>query len=174
MKMRELYLTSHWVRGKSSCSFIDTISRVQTTNSFCSIQITTIKPDSKTHEGVLFAVDRKLNLVAINTALAPPNPSTPLISLPGDYHVILMRSILSFQLLSGPEESDPPAGNEPLPVITQQEMARLRDREQKAVQKLKDEERKRGKGVTAEIQELFNGIERMYVSPPTIVSLLPC
>lgn len=133
------------------------------------IKVKTIEPDSKSLEGVLFTADPILNLIAINCTPAPPNPTTSLSSQPGDYHIIPVKHIASFQLLSLPEGQDDQAsgdvwsvGNENVPPVTKLDVRRMRDREEKAVQKLKDEEKKKGTGVSAEAQAIFNALDRLY------------
>lgn len=133
------------------------------------IQVKTIEPDSKSLEGILFTADPILNLIAINCTPAPPNPSTSLSSQPGDYHIIPVKHIASFQLLSLPEGQDDQTsgdpwsiGNENVPPVTKLDIRRMRDREEKAVQKLKDEEKKKGTGVSAEAQAIFNALDRLY------------
>lgn len=136
---------------------------------FHSVQVKTAQPDSKTLEGVLFTADPILNIVALNCAVPPPNPATSLSSQPGNYHIIPLKHILAFQILSPPpsksgndNDSDWTAGNTNAPPVASVDIKRLQDRADKAVQKLKDEEMKKGKGVSPIGQELFNVLDKMY------------
>lgn len=133
------------------------------------IKVRTVQPDNKTHEGILFTVDPTFNLIAINCTPAPPNPSASLAAQPGDYHIIPIRHIQSFDILSlstGKNAADLDAifttGNESAPSINKVDVRRLKEREDKAVQKKKDEQKKKGKGVSSEAQELFNVLDRIY------------
>lgn len=137
-----------------------------------SVKLTTSAAPSQTLEGTLFTACPIFNVVAINTAPAPPNPTSAAFAEPGDYHVIPISTIQSFQILSLVENKDGFANA--LPAIGKLDTAKLKEREQQRVKKLKEEEAKKGKGVTAEAQALFNALDRMYVrdtSPPTTLEL---
>lgn len=161
-------------RDCASCS-----SGKQTTDPCpLSIKITTVSPQHQSFEGVLFTADPITNLVAINTTPAPPNPSTSLSSQPGNYHIIPIKHILSFQILSLADQGAAPdaatgdsvtssvwkAGNNATPKIGPVDIKKLKEREEKAVQKQKDDLRKRGKGVSAEAQAIFDALDRLYAS----------
>ncbi|KAL1310762.1 hypothetical protein AAFC00_001014 [Neodothiora populina] len=144
------------------------------------IQVKTVQPDNKTLIGVLFTADPILNIIAINCSPAPPNPATSLSSQPGNYHIIPLKHILSFQILSLPGQENQPArsdndsviggeldhdwtaGNVNAPPISRIDIKRLKQREEKAVQKQKDDEKKKGKGVSPIGQELFYSLDKMY------------
>ena len=119
------------------------------------IQVTTTSPDAKTYEGIVFTADATLGLLALNCAPAPPNPSTPLHSLPGDYHIIPIRHIASFKVLSAPE------GAKDDYALRSLNLRALKDREEKAVREVKEQENKKGKDVSAEAQALFNKLDIM-------------
>ncbi|KAF4548950.1 Anticodon-binding domain-containing protein [Elsinoe fawcettii] len=124
------------------------------------VKITTSSNPSQNLEGTLFTACPIFNVVAINTGPAPPNPSSATIADPGDYHVIPISRIQSFQVISLAEKRD--GFSTALPAIGKVDTAKLKERERQRVAKLKDEEAKKGKGVTAEAQALFNALDRMY------------
>ncbi|GAB7352241.1 hypothetical protein MBLNU459_g2712t1 [Dothideomycetes sp. NU459] len=129
------------------------------------IKLTTVAPHSQNLEGTLFTACPQLNVVAINTAPAPPNPTSTLSNQPGDYHVIPFKHISSFQILSlAANENAQGAGwAGAQPPIARIDTKKLREREEAKVKKLKEEERKRGKGVSKEGQAIYNALDRMYV-----------
>ncbi|KAF2835174.1 hypothetical protein M501DRAFT_1020167 [Patellaria atrata CBS 101060] len=109
-----------------------------------------------TLEGTLFAACPTTNLIAINTTPAPPNPSSTLSAQPGDYHIIPVTHIRSFELISLSQESDGGSGFEhAIPAITKVDLDFVRAREAAAVKKLKEKEAMRARGVSKEAQELF-------------------
>ncbi|PSK56853.1 Protein LSM12 A [Elsinoe australis] len=126
------------------------------------VKLTTSAAPSQTLEGILFTACPIFNVVAINTAPAPPNPTSAAFAEPGNYHVIPISTIQSFQVLSLVENKDGFATA--LPPIGKLDTAKLKEREQQRVKKLKEEEAKKGKGVTAEAQALFNALDRMYAA----------
>lgn len=117
-----------------------------------SVKVTTIAPDSRTLEGVLFVADISTNLVALNTR-SPISTSTQL----GDYHVLPSSAIQSFQIVSAAGE-----GADSLPVISPVDPKRFARREADRIQQLKEREQDIGKGVTAEGQAIFDALKRMY------------
>lgn len=130
------------------------------------IKVTTVAPHSQTLEGTLFTACTQLNVVAINTTPAPPNPSTTLANQPGDYHIIPFKHISSFQILSlaANENADGASWAGAQPPISRIDTKKLREREEAKIKKLKDEERKRGKGVSKEGQAIYDALDRMYVT----------
>lgn len=125
-------------------------------------------------EGTVFAADPVLNAIAINTAPAPPNPSTSLATQPGNYHVVSIPNIQKFELLSssggGGQDggaADGPGGFESItPTIASLDLSALKAREEAAVRKLLEKEEHRNKEVTSEVQELYDAFNRTYVPPP--------
>lgn len=104
-------------------------------------------------------------MIALNTAPAPPNPSSNAAALPGDYHIIPVSHISSFAVVSLPTESDRAAGSAPgfqgaLPSISKLDLEDLKAREVAAVKKLKEKEAMRNKNATKEGQEVFDHVSR--------------
>ncbi|KAI5199922.1 hypothetical protein E4T39_05950 [Aureobasidium subglaciale] len=118
------------------------------------VKLTTVAPHSQTLQGTLYTVCPVRNAVAINTAPAPPNPSSTLANQPGDYHIIPIRHIQSFELIS----LDADAAKQPVGTI---DMKKLRDREDAALRKLQEQEANKGKGVTREAQQIFDALKRL-------------
>ncbi|KAI9370473.1 anticodon-binding domain-containing protein [Aspergillus egyptiacus] len=114
-------------------------------------------PVASTIEGTLFTADPVTNLVAINTADSK-------LSQAGNYHVIPISRIQSFQLLSlAPSSQDnesSPSVPESLPSLHALDIRALKAREANAVSKIQEGEARRGKGVTQEAQDIFNAISR--------------
>lgn len=129
----------------------------------CRIKLTTAAPHSQTYEGSLFTACPVLNIVAINTRPAPTGSAPGAISQPGDYHIIPVSRIQSFQLLSLPSESGTSTFATAQPPIGPLDVKRLEERERARINKLKEDERNRGKGVTKEAQAIFDSFKRMYV-----------
>lgn len=128
------------------------------------IRLTTTLP-GHVLEGTLFTTCSITNLVAVNTAPAPPNPSSTLANQPGDYHIIPVSHIQSFQLLSLPAASDRVAGSGPgfegaLPSITKVDLDSLKAKEEQAIRKIKERDATRGRGVGKDAQEVFDHINR--------------
>ncbi|PNS17531.1 hypothetical protein CAC42_8074 [Sphaceloma murrayae] len=126
------------------------------------VKITTSASPSQTLEGTLYTACPTFNVVAINTAPAPPNSSSSATAEPGDYHVIPISKIQSVHVVSLAENKDGFATA--LPPIGKVDVAKLKEREQQRIKKLKDEQAKQGKGVTPEAQALFNALDRMYAA----------
>ncbi|KAG8623029.1 hypothetical protein KVT40_008005 [Elsinoe batatas] len=126
------------------------------------IKLTTSANPPQNLEGTLFTACPIFNVVAINTAPVPPNPSSTNNAEPGDYHVIPISRIQNFQVLSLAENKDGFATA--LPAIGKVDTAKLKEREKQRIAKIKNEEAKKGKGVTAEAQALFNALDRMYAA----------
>ncbi|PGH14279.1 hypothetical protein AJ79_03101 [Helicocarpus griseus UAMH5409] len=134
------------------------------------IRVTTIAPVSVTHEGTLFTACPITNLIAINTSPAPPTPmtsGTPALAHPGDYHIIPVSSIQSFELLSLPPKSassnaaeQVPSFSNAYPSIYPLDIRALKNREAAAIAKLHEREQRRGKGVSKEAQDLFDAFSR--------------
>ncbi|EER23858.1 hypothetical protein CPC735_052280 [Coccidioides posadasii C735 delta SOWgp] len=135
------------------------------------IRVTTAAPTSATLEGTLFTACPITNLIAINTSPLPPTPiaaGTPALAQPGDFHIIPVARIQSFQLLSLPSQSPAASPNldgsapftDAYPTIYPLDIKSLRNREAAAVAKLQEREQRRGKGVTKEAQDLFDAFSR--------------
>ncbi|KAF2272137.1 uncharacterized protein EI97DRAFT_453249 [Westerdykella ornata] len=123
----------------------------------------TCAPSNNTLEGTLFTACNITNAIAINCAPAPPNPSAPLASQPGDYHIIPFAHITSFELLGPGERASPDSGTgfeSALPSIGRVDTNALRAREEQTIRELKRKEAMRGKGVTPEAQEVFDFISK--------------
>ena len=135
------------------------------------IKLTTAAPHSQTHEGSLFTADPVLNLVAINTRSAPSNSSANAKGEPGDYHVIPVSRIQSFQVLSLPGIADSGATTfaAAQPAIGPVDVKRLEERERAKITKLKEAEQNRGKGVTKEAQAIYDSFKRMYVERSNVL-----
>ena len=105
-----------------------------------------------------------LNVIAINTAPAPPNPSSTLSNQPGDYHIIPIKHISSFDIVS----LDPNAAKQTIstvqPPIAAVDIKKLRDREEAKIRQLRDQEANKGKGVSREAQQIYDALRRMCVA----------
>lgn len=126
-----------------------------------SVRITTAAPSASTIEGTLFTACPITNLVAINTTPSPPTGDAKQAQA-GDYHVIPVSRIQSFQLLALPSSnpSDSPSFIDALPPIQALDTRALKAREAKAIGEAMDREARRGKGVTREAQDLFDAFSR--------------
>lgn len=131
-----------------------------------SIRIT-CAPNNNVLEGTLFTACNLTNAIAINTAPAPPNPSAPLSSQPGDYHIIPFAHILSFEIIGSGERASEttPGFDGALPSISKVDLAALQAREEQTIREMKKKDAQKGKGVSKEAQDLFDAISRTYVHP---------
>ena len=132
-----------------------------------SVKLTTAAPHSQTYEGTLFTACPVLNIVAINTRAASANDS---IGQPGDYHIIPVPRIQAFQvtaLTAGAESGDASFATAQ-PAIGPVDTKRLKEREQGRINKLKEDEENRGRGVTKEAQAIFDSFRRMYALTLTL------
>ncbi|KAJ9624020.1 hypothetical protein H2203_005467 [Taxawa tesnikishii (nom. ined.)] len=120
------------------------------------IRLTTLPPTSLTLEGTLFTADPRTNLLALNTKPAPPNPSTSLASQPGDYHIVPVAAVQSFEVLA---LADVKEGQ--VPQVAKIDIVKLREKEQNAIKRAKEAENKRGKGVSKEGQAIFDAFHRL-------------
>ena len=129
-----------------------------------SIKVTTVAPHSQTLQGTLFTACPKLNIIAINTAPAPPNPSSTLSNQPGDYHIIPIQHISSFDIVS----LDPNAAKQTAatvqPPIAPVDIKKLREREEAKIRQLREQEANKGKGVSREAQQIFDALKRLCVA----------
>ncbi|KAJ5525489.1 uncharacterized protein N7503_010370 [Penicillium pulvis] len=124
------------------------------------VRITTAAPTTSTLEGTLFTVCPITNLVAINTS-AVTSSTDPKQAQSGDYHVIPVSRIQSFQLLTLPSNSsDSPSFTDAQPTIQALDTRALKTREIKAVSEILEREARRGKGVTREAQDIFDAFSR--------------
>lgn len=132
----------------------------------CSVRITTAPPSAATLEGILFTACPITNLVAINTSTPPPTPitaSNASQAQAGDYHIIPVSRIQSFQLLSlapSSSSSDGPSFTDAYPSLHALDVRALKAREASAVAKLQEREARRGKGVSREAQDIFDAFSR--------------
>lgn len=114
-----------------------------------------------TVEGTIFAVCPFNSVVAVNSTPPPPSPSTNLSNEPGDYHLIPITNIQSFKILSlAPSATT--SENSGVPSITKLDMQVLKAREEAEIQRLKQRDELKGKGVTKEAQEIMEHFSRMY------------
>lgn len=125
----------------------------------------TCAPNNNSLEGTLFTACNLTNAIAINTAPAPPDPSAPLSSQPGDYHIIPFAHILSFEIVGSGERTStaPNAGtgfDSVLPSISKVDIAAMQAREEQTIREMKKKDAQKGKGVSKEAQELFDAISR--------------
>ncbi|OOF99124.1 hypothetical protein ASPCADRAFT_204785 [Aspergillus carbonarius ITEM 5010] len=117
------------------------------------VRITTA-PVAATIEGTLFTACPITNLVAINTADGKQTNA-------GDYRIVPVSRIQSFQLLSlPPSNADGASFSDAVPVLHALDIRSLKTREATAVGKLQESEARRGKGVTREAQDLFDAFSR--------------
>lgn len=120
-------------------------------------------------EGTLFTTCNVTNAIAINTAPAPPNPTAPLASQPGDYHIIPFAHILNFELIGVGERQSgsAPGFDGALPSISKVDMDAIKAREEQTIREMKKKDAQKGKGVTKEAQEIFDAINRtcVYLCP---------
>lgn len=145
-----------------------------------SIRLTTVL--QTTLEGTLFTADPLTNLIAITTTPPPPTPASASQSpLPGDYRIIPISKLQSFQLLALAPESSSSSSATTTAVSSSaaQDLGQpgastglkkidwnaLRSRERMAVDKELKKERSRGQGVGKEAQDIFDALSRTYVSP---------
>ncbi|KAI9843842.1 MAG: hypothetical protein M1837_006103 [Sclerophora amabilis] len=117
-------------------------------------------------EGTLFTADPLTNLIAINTAPPPPTPVSASTALqPGDYYIIPVSKLQSFQLVAlAPELGGKPGATSSfenaLPAVRNLDMKALKARERAAVEAELTKERNRGKGVPQEAQDIFDALSR--------------
>lgn len=130
---------------------------------FLRIKLTTAAPHSQTYEGSLFSADPILNVVSINTRSTSNASSGNAKAEPGDFHLISVSRIQSFQLLSLASDSTANTFATAQPAIGPVDVKRLEERERAAINKLKEAEQNRGKGVTKEAQSIYDSFKRMYV-----------
>lgn len=125
-----------------------------------SVRITTAAPTASTYEGMLFTACPITNLVAINTSPSPLSGDAKQ-AQSGDYHVVPVSRIQSFQLLALPSNaSESPSFTDALPPIQALDNRVLKQREAKAIGEALDREARRGKGVTREAQDIFDAFSR--------------
>ena len=124
------------------------------------IRLTTVL--QPTLEGNLFTVDPLANLVAIRTNFPPSGAaSTMQLTLPGDYHVIPISKVQSFQLLALAREPTGESGVQDLgQAIPKLDAASLKARERAAVERELRKEGSRGPGVGKEAQDIFDALGR--------------
>jgi hypothetical protein len=111
-----------------------------------SVKVTTVAPHSQTLQGTLFTACPKFNIIAVNTAPAPPNPSSTLSNQPGDYHITTVQ-----------------------PPIAPVDIKKLREREEAKIRQLREQEANKGKGVSREAQQIFDALKRLYAATSSIL-----
>ncbi|EAA59264.1 hypothetical protein AN3955.2 [Aspergillus nidulans FGSC A4] len=119
------------------------------------VRITT-NPATSTIEGIVFTADPITNLVAVNTADGKQTGA-------GNYHVIPISRIQSFELLSLPPSAQSGGAtsfSDAQPSLHALDIRALKKREADAVVEMQNAEARRGKGVTREAQDLFNAFIR--------------
>ena len=129
--------------------------------------MTTAAPHSQSFEGTLFTACPVLNLVAVNVRDAHTAPGAV---QSGDYHVVPISRIQTFQILSFAAESHrenglsnaPPSGFGSVhPPVGAVDVRALKEREESRINKVREDERHRGKGVSREAQALYDAFKRM-------------
>jgi hypothetical protein len=127
-----------------------------------SVKVTTVAPHSQTLQGTLFTACPKFNIIAINTAPAPPNPSSTLSNQPGDYHIIPIQHISSFDIVSLDSNAAKQTITTVQPPIAPVDIKKLREREEAKIRQLREQEANKGKGVSREAQQIFDALKRLY------------
>ncbi|KAJ5081593.1 hypothetical protein NUU61_009857 [Penicillium alfredii] len=123
------------------------------------IRVSTTPPTVSTFEGTLFTACPITNLVAINTSPSLPSRD-PKQAQNGDYRVIPVSRIQSFQLLALGPSAEAPSFTDAQPTIQALDTRTLKTREAKAIGEAHDREARRGKGVTREAQDIFDAFSR--------------
>lgn len=118
-----------------------------------------------TLEGTLFTACPITNLVAINVSPASAAVADVKQAQSGDYHVVPVSRIQSFQILSLPPSTsitspEPSSFTDAQPTIQALDPRALKAREAKAIGEAHDREARRGKGVTREAQDIFDAFSR--------------
>ncbi|KKY27847.1 hypothetical protein UCRPC4_g00827 [Phaeomoniella chlamydospora] len=116
------------------------------------IRITTAAPAPLTYEGTLFTADPITNLIVINTGSSTASA--------GNYQIIPISRLQSFNIISLPQSNGESTFATAAPPIAPLPLPSFRQREEAAIRRLKEQELKRGKGVTPEAQEIFNALTR--------------
>ncbi|KAK2740278.1 hypothetical protein FQN57_006158 [Myotisia sp. PD_48] len=148
------------------------------------VRVTTSQPGSITLEGTLFTACPITNLLAINSSPPSTSPQQPAslaetqqsLLQTGDFHILPIARVHTFQLLSMPPQSisasSPSSSSSPnsadpttpfanaQPSIHSLDIRALRNREATAIAKLRELEAQRGKGVSKEAQALFDAFRR--------------
>ncbi|KAI4836142.1 hypothetical protein E4T44_08425, partial [Aureobasidium sp. EXF-8845] len=97
----------------------------------------------------------------INTAPAPPNPSSTLSNQPGDYHIIPIQHISSFDIVSLDSNAAKQSFATVQPPIAPVDIKKLREREEAKIRQLREQEANKGKGVSREAQQIFDALKRL-------------
>jgi hypothetical protein len=132
----------------------------------------TAAPENNKLEGILFTVSNHTNTIAIDTAPAPPNPSSSTQNKLCDFHLIPVAHITNFEVL-GPGERVPDSGpgfDGALPPIAKIDPEVLTAREEQTIREMKKKDAQRGKGVTREAQDMFDFVARTYVASNLLVN----
>jgi hypothetical protein len=134
-----------------------------------SVKVTTVAPHSQTLQGTLFTACPKFNIIAVNTAPAPPNPSSTLSNQPGDYHIIPVQHISSFDIVSLDSNAAKQTITTVQPPIAPVDIKKLREREEAKIRQLREQEANKGKGVSREAQQIFDALKRLYAATSSIL-----
>ncbi|KAF7511222.1 hypothetical protein GJ744_005119 [Endocarpon pusillum] len=148
------------------------------------VRVTTSAPTSSTYEGLLYTADPITNLIVLSippssssapTAAAsnsnPTSNSTSSSTPPTNtFKILPIRTLTSCIVLSTPSNPIPPHNNNntiskpnpSLPQPTYLDIPSLTTRTNSTVAALKAQDAKRGRGVTREAQDIFDGISRTY------------
>ncbi|TKA77128.1 hypothetical protein B0A55_04114 [Friedmanniomyces simplex] len=123
------------------------------------IKVTTTAPDSKTYEGSLYTADPITNLLVLNMRATAAKTAVEIASQPGDYRVMPISRIQTFQILSlASGDADLTTAR---PKVAEMDIKRQEKRCEDRVAALKEQERNRGKGVTKEGQAIFDALKRI-------------
>ncbi|KAF2402440.1 hypothetical protein EJ06DRAFT_507308 [Trichodelitschia bisporula] len=112
------------------------------------VRITTTLPNH-TLEATLFAACSVTNLLALREGPPPSGPASP----PSTFHVVPLSQVAGWKILSPPPQ-------EAEPELPRLGMEAFRAREEKAVREAQRKEANRGRGVSAEAQEVFDHFEK--------------
>ncbi|ERF71850.1 hypothetical protein EPUS_01765 [Endocarpon pusillum Z07020] len=148
------------------------------------VRVTTSAPTSATYEGLLYTADPITNLLVLSippssssapTAAAsnsnPTSNSTSSSTPPTNtFKILPIRTLTSCTVLSTPSNPIPTPNNNntlskpnpSLPQPTYLDIPSLTTRTNSTVAALKAQDAKRGRGVTREAQDIFDGISRTY------------
>lgn len=139
-----------------------------------SVRVTTSPPTSATYEGLLYTADPITNLIVLSiapsspaatpTSASSPNPPTTTSSPTNTFKILPIGSLTSFTILSLPTPNNASTDDTRpnLPPPTALDMSSLNQRLILTITRLKTQDAKRGRGVTREAQDIFDGISRTY------------
>lgn len=129
------------------------------------VRVTTAPPISATYEGLLYTADPITNLIVLSIP-PPPSLSVDLAANSANtFKLLPLPQLASFTVLSLPPHlhtAQAKSSNPNLPEPVPLDMATLESRIATTVAHLKAQDAKRGRGVTKEAQDIFDGIARTY------------